>query len=97
MIFPGQVVQTSVLCPECGKAMNNSAPQGSDFLMCSCRMEGCSGMMMLIEKSTSIVLWTSATWSFDEGTYSPAYPVLANKDGKQVWPKVEIPIEKPTS
>ena len=39
VIFPGEVVQTQVLCPECGTPMTNRTPSGSAFLMCSCSGE----------------------------------------------------------
>jgi len=91
VIFPGQVVHTQVLCPDCGKPMTNQTPSGSSFLMCSCGGNGCSGIMMLIERSTSMVLWTSAQSVYDKekDELVPAFPMLANKDGKQVWPKKE--------
>ena len=87
MIFPGQVVQTQVLCPECGKPMTNRTPPGSAFLMCACGGDGCSGAMLLIEKSTAMVIWTSATGTYDGERWTHGFPMLADKDGKQLWPK----------
>lgn len=89
MIFPGQQVQMQVLCPECGTAMTNRTPAGSAFLMCSCGGEKCSGALLLIEKSTAMVLWTTAIGVYENGEWVPTFPMQADKDGKQVWPKKE--------
>ena len=89
MIFPGQVVQTQVLCPECGTAMPNKTSPSSAFLMCSCSGEKCSGAMLLIEKSTGTVIWTSANGVYENNEWVPAFPMVADKDGKQLWPKKE--------
>lgn len=86
MIFPGQLVQTQVLCPECGKPMTNRTPPGSAFLMVFCGDTGCSGALLLIEKSTAMVIWTSAIGTYDGEKWIPGFPMLADKEGLQLWP-----------
>jgi hypothetical protein len=55
--------------------------------MCSCGGEKCSGALLLIEKSTAMVLWTSSIGIYENGEWVPTFPMQADKDGKQVWPK----------
>jgi hypothetical protein len=87
MIFPGHQIQMQVLCPECGKPMASRTPPSSAFLMCICSGEGCSHTMLIIEKSTGVVLWSSAIGIYDGEKWIPTFPMQADKDGNQLWPK----------
>lgn len=89
MIFPGTLVHTQIICPECGKPMSNRTPPGSAFLMVCCSEKDCigAGNLMLIEKATSMVIWTSAIGHYDGEKWVPCWPMVADRDGNQVWPK----------
>lgn len=89
MIFPGTQVRSSVFCPTCGNALNNNFPPHSAFLSCYCSNEDCDdkGVVVLIEKATLLVV-TVNPQQYLTKALERAYPMLADKDGKQVWPKV---------
>ena len=67
--------------------MTNQTPPGSAFLMCSCSGDKCSGAMLLIEKSTAMVLWTSSNGVYKDGEWVPGFPMIADKNGMQLWPE----------
>ena len=93
MIYPGQHVQVTLSCSECGKPMENRTPVTSAFYMVCCNQGECGGMgiLLLIEKASGMILWTSSIGGhYDEDKWVPLFPMQADRDGKQVWPKAQM-------
>lgn len=99
MIYPGQQVHVTLSCLECGKAMENRMPVASAFYMVCCSQADCGamGILLLIEKVSGVILWTSSVGgNYDGDKWIPLFPMQADRDGKQVWPKPESPkVEEP--
>lgn len=88
MIYIGKHMMSQVLCGECGKPIGNSL-EGikSAFIAGSCRNPECEscGISMVIERSSMQIISVQDYWIMADR--KRAYPVLADKDGKQVWPE----------
>lgn len=90
MILPGTRMLFKVGCPDCGTPQQQA--DTSDFFVFRCANEDCSSWQanILVERRTGVILSNDAhyTWTDDRGGVV-AHPILANKDGNQVWPEVK--------
>ncbi len=89
-VFVGQHVKITVHCGTCGKEFSNNLCPPSAFIFGYCNNQECDdrGVGMLIERATMQVVMVNPPQYY--GKYPErAYPVLANKDGEQVWPEKE--------
>jgi hypothetical protein len=97
MIYVGKHVHVTVQCGDCGKPiLNQMAGRNSAFIVGSCQNSECESfcVQMTIERSSMQVIAVDVTPSSSDG--KRIYPMMADKDGKQVWPKPEPPkVEEP--
>lgn len=91
MILPGTTMLFKVCCPDCGLPHQQSATI-SDFFVFRCQDENCPSWQatILVERRTGVILSNDAhyVWTEDRGGVV-AQPMLANRDGQQVWPVVK--------
>ena len=78
-------------CPECGQPAVNRFPWESAFIGFGCDNQECilGGRMVTIEKSTAVVISVDPPLyaQYKKEGWEQCFPLLADKDGNQVWPK----------
>lgn len=91
MIQIGHQIRSAAFCPSCGSELTNNLRPPSAFIFGFCGNQECEdkGIGMLIERATMLVVMVNPPQYY--GKYpEKAYPVLANKDGEQVWPEKKV-------
>ena len=97
MIAPGMKLYSTVHCLTCGEDLRvgNEAP--SAFILGYCQNMNCESYMvsLVIERATMTIIAVTPGSYIVEGKL--VYPVLVDKEGVQVWPKVakKDEIERP--
>lgn len=97
MIAPGMKLYSTIRCLTCGEDLRvgNEAP--SAFILGSCGNMNCEAYMvsLVIERATMTIIAITPEIYVVDG--KRVYPVLVDKDGAQVWPKVakKDEIERP--
>ena len=95
MIYVGKHVQLQALCGDCGKPISNCMDgMTSAFIVGHCQNPECESYaaQITIERSSMQIIAIDITPSSAQG--KRIYPVMADKDGKRVWPEVKSPEEK---
>lgn len=94
MIYPGGnhlSLRNDFACPNCGKPTKNTFPPNSIFIGTCCQEVECEivGRCVIIEKATMMIVTIYPPMYYSQGKEGPevVFPVLADKDGKRVWPK----------
>lgn len=79
-------MQVRLVCPECGQPTESRIAPESAFWIINCANEGCDlrGMIIVIEKLTSTVIWMSGIQTYENGAL---FAALHKRDGTKVWPK----------
>lgn len=85
--YIGQQVHTVALCGTCGQKLSNQLHTPSAFIFGYCVNEECEekGIGLLIERSTMLIVMINPPQYYDLEN-EKAYPMLSDKDGRQVWP-----------
>ena len=96
MINIGHQVRTAAFCPTCGHEISNNLRPPSAFIFGFCGNQECEdkGVGLLIERATMLVVMVNPP-QFWVKPGERAYPVLANKDGEQVWPEKDFCLKMP--
>lgn len=83
----GTQITISANCSLCGKPMLTTWHEKSLFVFAHCAQLDCKnlGLRLIIEKASGFVIATDPPQYGFRGT--PLFPMLADKDGKQVWPE----------
>lgn len=91
MIIPGSRMLFKIGCPDCGVPQQQG--ENSDFFVFRCANEECPSWQanILVERRSGMILSNDAhyVWSNGRGGVV-AQPMLADKDGKQVWPVPKV-------
>ena len=90
MIYVGKHVQLQALCGDCGKPISNCMDGSqSAFIVGSCQNHECESCaaQITIERSSMQIIAVDLVPASDG--VRRIYPVMADKDGRQVWPKKE--------
>lgn len=83
----GQQVHIEASCPRCGNRMNSSNNPQSAFILATCQNLECENIdvRITIEKASGLIVWMAPDYVAKDGRR--VYPVLADKEGNQVWPE----------
>ena len=88
MIYCGQYVVQTILCPSCGVATHQSEPTTGPSVSVTCINPDCpdTGAVLVVDRRSSFVLWTDAKYI---GSVR-VFPALYDGNGNQVWPAPKV-------
>lgn len=101
-IFPGISLSIDMQCPNCGTQMRastaNQTWSSAQIRAVACYNTSCfaSGGVIMVDMTNGVIIYTDHLYDHDPATgiWTRLYPVLADKDGNQRWPKQSV---KPTA